>query len=443
MNERERIFELASCLIDDSPADDTEVCFREDEHNLTRFANNTIHQNVSVTDAQVLVRVAFGRKLGVAGSNSLESLADVLDQACEMARVSEDSPLYAGMPKPQEPKEVEAFDDATAGCDAAGRARRVKSVVEEAKRVGAAAAGALTTSAAQSAVVNSNGVRVFHRGTETRLNIVMTRGGGSAAAIRTGWRLADADDPAAAGLVAERAVRCGDPRDVDPGEYVVVLEPQAVGVLTEFLAYLGFNGKAYREKRSFMSGKLGLTVTGRLITILDDGLDVSGIPAPFDWEGVARKRITLIERGVATGMCFDTATAAAEKTVSTGHALPANSDFGPFPLNLFMSAGDSSVEQMIASTAKGLLVSNFHYANVAEPMRAVVTGMTRFGVFMIRDGKVSHPVKNLRFTQSVLEALDSACALTKERRLVEGIGGVMLVPGMKCESFNFTGKTEF
>lgn len=440
---KERIFELAGGLIKSSPADDTEVYFQEGDYHLTRFANNTIHQNVSLTNAEVLIRVAFGKKTGVASSNRLEDARRARDEACGIARVSEDSPTYVGLPLPQPVQEVNAFDEATAACDAMSRAERVRGVVEEAKRVGALAAGALTTSHAQTAVVNSKGLAVHHRGTEVRLNVVMMKGGGSGTTVRLGWKLSDLDERSAARHAAGRAVKTDRPRDIEPGEYAVVLEPQAVGVLTTYLAYVGFNGKAYHEKRSFMSGKLGFRVTGPLITIIDDGLDPAGIPTPFDGEGVPKRKVVFIEKGVATGMCYDTATAAAEHTQSTGHALVSSSSFGPVPVNLFVSPGDSTLERMIASAAKGLLVSSFHYANIVERMKVIVTGMTRFGVFLIRDGQIAHPVKNLRFTQNVLEAFESASALTAERQSVDGLGGAMLVPGMKCESFHFTGKTEF
>jgi len=441
--ERERIFELAAGLIEGSPADDTEVFFHESDSHLTRFANNTIHQNVSVTNAEVLVRVAFGRKLGVAGTNSLEGAKSALEEACAIARVSADSADYAGLPAPLPVKEVASFDDATAAATAADRARRVANVVAEAKRVDAVAAGALSTGVGQNAVVNSNGLRVHHLGTDAQVSMVMMKGGGSGTTVRLGWKLADVDELTAAKHVAERAVKTDAPQDIDPGEYAVVLEPQAVAVLVKFLAYVGFNGKAYHEKRSFMSGKLGFAVTGPLVTIVDDGLDPEGLPMPFDYEGVPKKKVTLIKKGVASAVCHDTATAAAEHTESTGHALPSNSSFGPMPLNLAMAPGDADLEAMITSTSKGLLVCNFHYTNVAERMRAVLTGMTRFGLFLIRDGEIAHPVKNLRFTQSVLDAFDTASMLTSDRQLVSGLGAGMLVPGMKCDAFNFTGKTEF
>jgi predicted Zn-dependent protease len=443
MIEKQKIFDMAGSLIKASPADDTEVYFREGDYHLTRFANNTIHQNVSLTDATVLIRVAFGRKVGVASSNRLEDAKRALDEACGIARVSADSTTYAGLPRPETPREVNAFDEATAGCDAMSRAERVKNVVDEAKRAGAVAAGALSTSSDQTAVVNSKGIVVHHRGTETRLNVVMMKGGGSGTAERMGWKLSNIDERAAARHVADRTVKTDRPQDIEPGEYAVVLEPEAVGVLMRFLAYAGLNGKACHEKQSFMSGKLGQEVTGRLITVTDDGLDPSGIPIPFDAEGTPKRKVVFIERGVATGMCYDTSTAAAEHTQSTGHALTSNQSFGPIPMNLFLAPGDSSLERMIASTTKGLLVSKFHYANIAEPMKVVVTGMTRFGLFLVRDGKIAHPVKNMRFTQNVLEAFESASALTAERQMMEGLGGAMLVPGMKCESFRFTGKTEF
>jgi predicted Zn-dependent protease len=292
-------------------------------------------------------------------------------------------------------------------------------------------------------VVNSKGVRVHHPDTAVELSIVMMQGGGSATVGRPGWRLDDLDARSTARTVAERAARADHPVDVEPGDYPVVLEPAAVGVLLKFLAYLGFSGKAYHEKRSFMWGKLGLRVTGDLITIADDAFETCLTPRPFDYEGVPKRRVTLIDRGVAAGVVHDTASAAAERTTSTGHALPANSSFGAMPLHLAMAAGESDLDAMIASTGRGLLVCNFHYANVAERMKTVVTGMTRFGLFLIEDGKVAQPVKNLRFTQSVLEAFESASALSSERRVVPGFGGGMLVPAMRCDAFTFSGKTEF
>jgi predicted Zn-dependent protease len=441
--EKQTVFELAESLIAASSADDTEVFFHESDRRLTRFANNAIHQNVSVTNAEVLIRVAFGRKIGIANSNSLADARRVLEEACEIAKVSADSPDYAGMPEPAAFREIECFDPTVADCSALERAQRAERVVNAARRVGAVAAGAFSTALGQTAILNSNGVAVHRTGTEVTLNVTMTKDGGSGSAHRLGWKLSDVDDVTAANHVAERAVRTDRPQAVKPGDYTVVLEPEAVGVLLRFLAHMGLNGKAYHEKRSFMSGKLGLRVTGPLITIVDDAADLAGIPMPFDFEGVPRERVVFIEKGIAKGMCFDTATASLQNTRSTGHALPAGSSFGPVPLNLFMAPGESSVDEMIRATKNGLLVCNFHYANVAERMKTVLTGMTRFGLFLIRDGEIAHPVKNLRFTQSILEAFDSASALTKDRQRVSGLGGAYVVPGMRCEDFRFTGKTEF
>ena len=160
---KDTAIELAAKLVKASPADETEVFFQDGDSSLTRFANNTIHQNVTVTNAQVLLRVAFGKKLGVAASNSLTDAKRALDEACAIARVSGESADFAGLPKHRLAKEVNAFDDATAGCDAAGRAERVKHVVDEAKRVGAVAAGAYSTEASQTVVVNSKGVSEIGR----------------------------------------------------------------------------------------------------------------------------------------------------------------------------------------------------------------------------------------------------------------------------------------
>lgn len=443
MMPKEDIFERAARLVEQSTADETEVYFHRDASNLTRFANNHIHQNVSVDNCEILFRVAFGKKVGVAGCNSLENAETTLEQACELAKLSEESPGYPGLGEPAEVQTIDALDQATADCSPAERADRVGKIISEAKTAGAVAAGALSTSVGQSAVVSSKGVQVHHAGTSARLSIVMMKDGGSATAKQAGIAISDINEQATAKSVAEKALQSCDPRDVEPGVYPVVLEPLAVSALVRFLAYVGFNGKAYNEKRSFATGKLGFPVTGKCITLWDDGTDPAGIPIPFDYEGVPKRKLPLMTRGVAARVCHDTRTAAIDNSQSTGHALPANTTVGPLPLNLFMAPGESSIDKMVASTEKGLLVSSFHYVNVAEPMKVVLTGMTRFGLFLIRDGKVAHPVKNLRFTQSVLEAFDRATALTKERQLMPGIGGVMLVPGMKCDTFTFTGTTEF
>jgi len=160
---------------------------------------------------------------------------------------------------------------------------------------------------------------------------------------------------------------------------------------------------------------------------------------PFDFEGVPRRKVVLIEDGIARAVVHDRTTAARAGVEPTGHALPPPATWGPYPMHLKLAPGDATTDEMIASTERGLLVTRFHYTNVAHPMRTEITGMTRDGTFLIENGKLTRGVKNLRFTQSVLAALSEAEMIGKTRRIAEGC----LVPALKVKRFRFSGATEF
>jgi predicted Zn-dependent protease len=203
---------------------------------------------------------------------------------------------------------------------------------------------------------------------------------------------------------------------------------------------------AMQEGRSFMCGRLGDKVAGDNITVWDDGYDLRGLALPFDAEGVPKQRVTLIENGVAKGVVYDSFTAGREEgQVSTGHSLPAPNNMGPIPINLFMAPGQASTRDMLASTERGIWVTRFHYTNPVDPVRAIFTGMTRDGTFLIENGQITRPLKNLRFTQGILEALSQADMLGAELKMIKSDYGnfSLCVPAAKINEFQFTGTTEF
>jgi len=206
---------------------------------------------------------------------------------------------------------------------------------------------------------------------------------------------------------------------------------------------MGFGAQSFCEGRSFMSGRIGLKLMHESVSIWDDGLDEDGIPSTFDMEGVPKQRVNLIENGIARGVVYDTYYAAKEGVKSTGHSLGPSYAGGPLPTNLFMAAGKSSLDEMIRSTERGLLVTRFHYTNIADPAHAVLTGLTRDGTFLVENGRISRPVRNLRFTESMTDAFSAVEALCAERSLEPAILGAILVPAVKISSFTFTGATEF
>lgn len=181
-----------------------------------------------------------------------------------------------------------------------------------------------------------------------------------------------------------------------------------------------------------------------LVSVWDDGLDPTGVPMPFDFEGVIKKRVDIVKEGVVVGPVYDRHTAYKAEVTSTGHALPpAFQVHSPMAINLFMAPGDSSVDEMIRSTDRGLYITRFWYTRLVHPRDAVVTGMTRDGVFMIENGELTYPVKNLRFTQSYIKALAEVEAVSRETRLMVGdfIKVAIRVPALKITTFNFTGTT--
>ncbi|MDR5683504.1 MAG: TldD/PmbA family protein [Armatimonadota bacterium] len=444
-----KIRELLSSAIARSPADETEVVLLSGDQALTRFANNTIHQNVAETDVSIAVRVAVGRHLGSAITNRpmADALGRAIDRATSVARLAPETADFPGLPEPQTPKPVRAFDDAVAGASARWRAERVREVLRLAQSSGAMAAGALCAGIAEVAVANSRGVFCYHAGTRARFNLVISKDGASGHAQRAAWRLDDLDFEGLARTAVQRALRARQPRPVEPGTYPVVLEPYAVQDIVGHLAFSGMGALAVQEGRSWMNGRLGDRAMSERITIIDDGCDTAGLPMPFDHEGVPKERVTIVDRGVPVGPVYDTTTAAKEGRRSTGHAVPRAwpefAAFGPLPVHLFVAAGDAAIEEMVQQVSRGLYVTRFWYTRLVHPRDCVVTGMTRDGVFWIEDGEIAYPVRNLRFTQGYVQALAAVNRVGADTWLLSGGFGSVRVPALSVSEFTFTGVTEF
>jgi len=165
------------------------------------------------------------------------------------------------------------------------------------------------------------------------------------------------------------------------------------------------------------------------------------LPIGFDFEGVPKQRLAMIERGVARAVVYDSFTANREGKTNTGHALPAPNTFGPYPTNLMMAAGEASREDLFKGIERGVYVTRFHYCNIVHPVRTLFTGMTRDGTFLIEHGELTTPVKSFRFTQSILETLTAVEAIGKQRVQVRDYTTVV-VPAIRSGKFNFTGLTQ-
>jgi predicted Zn-dependent protease len=438
LTERSNLKRFMDTLLERSSAEQTEVMVTEWDSALTRFANNGIHQNVAERNAQVRVRVVKDGRTGVASVNQMseQSAEDVLRRAINIAQLQPKGEVVP-MPGPAPSREVEAWSDATANATPEERADFVQAICRRADKSGLKAFGAYSTSAAQFAIANSLGVYHHHRGTQGTVNSVVMGEAGSGYADRGAIDVGELDKDELAEEVIDKAQRNQNAQPVEPGVYEVVLEEYAVAEMLEFMSFMGFSALAAQEERSFM--RLGERITGDAVTIWDDGLDPSGLPGPFDFEGVAKQRVNLITKGVASGLVYDMQTAQHAKRQSTGHGLPAPNTEGPFAVNLFMQPGNVPKAELASEIKRGIWVTRFWYVRVVHPKASIITGMTREGTFLIENGKIVRPVKDLRFTQSILDALNGTLALSHSTKLQIGeFIGANRVPAIRLKAFTFT-----
>jgi PmbA protein len=408
---------------------------------LTRFANNTIHQNVAETNTLLMARVDLDTRRGLATTSQLtdDAVRTVRDRAVELAQRAPRQSDRPSMPGPQQYRMIERWDQATADASAGERGNLVARALGQVERAGFTAAGYLTTSSAVAAMANSNDLTASMPSTFAEFSITVMAPGSS------GWAKVKA--PALSELAIERlteqAIRTAErglkPRELKAGNYPVILTPAAVADLVSFLAG-DFSGLAVLEQESCLTGKLGQQLFGSNITLFDDVTHPLQMGYPFDGEGVARQTVPLIERGTVRAFVYGLTSAKKAGVSPTGHGSAVEPD--DYPLNLVMQGGASSIDEMIASTDRGLFITRCWYIREVDPTTKIVTGMTRDGTFWIEGGKIAHGVRNLRFNQGLIAMLNDVEAMGPAVRAAgEEHDSCMIVPAMKIRHFRFTGNT--
>jgi predicted Zn-dependent protease len=430
-------------LAETAGATEAETLVVAGESALTRFANSEIHQNVASSEVFVNLRFVAGRRVGVAssGRTDAEGVRALVERAALIARNVEELADWGGLPEADGPDPLpEAWASGTAEASPELRAEGARAVIAAADAADVTAFGSFSTDVEAVAVANSRGIRAAERRTASQL-LTVTMGPDNGTGYAEACHVdATRIDAAAIGReAAELARTSARPVDLPPGDYPVVLDHYAMVDLTDMLGYLGFSALAVQEDRSFWEA--GKQVASPLVSLVDDGRHPDGLPAGFDAEGVPKQRLSLLDAGVCRDLAYDAATAARAGRRSTGHGLPAPNTYGPFPTNMSMAPGDASREELIGGLDRGLLVTRFHYTNPVHSKRLVITGMTRDGTFLVEDGRVVGPVRNLRFTMSYLDALANVEAVSRERRCLRGSMGGTLVPAVRLSSFSFTGAT--
>jgi predicted Zn-dependent protease len=441
---REQFEALAERLLRLSTADQTEVVAIGVDSSLTRFANSEIHQNVGERNVEIRVRALVGKRAGVATSNDLseESLSRLSSRAIEAAKRQPEGPELPDLVRPSAVQPVDAFVAETANCTPEQRARLVGVVCRLANEARLKASGACTTETTTVGLANSNRVRFHEVGTRAGLLTVVLDDEGSGYAEQMHRNVREIDAEALGREAVDKGVRTRNAERVEPGEYPVVLEAYAVAETLNYLSYMGFGGLSLLEGTSFFRGRVDQQVVDPRISVWDDAREPRCLPSAFDFEGTPRQRVDLIRNGVAAGVVHDRRTAARAGTESTGHALPAPNTFGPFASHLIMAPGNTPEAKLAEGIERGIWVTRFHYVNVVKSDQAVLTGLTRDGTFLIEHGEVTRPIKNLRFTQGILDAWSGLGALGAEQRLLEGWGGAVLAPSMRLGAFRFTGVSD-
>lgn len=376
---------------------------------------------------------------------SLEGLRRAAREAAELAR-AQTQPAGYEPPGPAPYPQVEAFDEATWNASPALRAELVRRAVAEANRLGFNASGALATGGDAIWIRTTRGVEAHFRRTLLRfVTVILGKEAGSGYAEFTSTRVGEFRPEEVAGRALEKAARSEKRLPLEPGEYPVVLEEPAVATLLGMLASMGFSARAVLENRSFFCQRFGEKMVSELVTVYDDALHPKTIPMPFDFEGVPKTRVYFFRGGVAAGVVHDSRTAKLMGTKSTGHALPpAAAGWSPLPTHLVMEPGTATDGELLSGLARGLLVTRFHYARTVDPMRGIMTMMTRDGTFLVEDGRIVAAVEDLRVTESGLRALALVQAVGRDLTLItggEGFGAT-LVPKLRIERFAFTGRTE-
>jgi len=444
MLKRERAKEIFKKVLKYSTADETEAFITSTSYSLTRFANNCIHQNVAEDGLNLSVRAVVNQRTARASTNKLDenSIRQVCEAALALARLRPPNPELLPMPGPQMYRSVDRFDAESAELGPQARAETVRVAIERAEKDGLTAAGVYSNGIQVTGLFNSRGLEAFHEETSSEFSITMLKEGSSGWAKKTSPSCLELEPEVLADRAAGKALENHDQQDIAPGRYTVILEPAAVLDLLGFL-FFDFGGLSVHEHRSCLTDRVGQKLFGENVNVRDDVFHPLQAGAPFDGEGVPRQRVNLVEKGTVSNLVYARATARKMGKTATGHGFSLPNEYGEAPMNIVMEGGRTSVDDMVKSTSRGLLVTRLWYIREVDPYQKILTGMTRDGTFWIEDGEVKHAVRNLRFNQSLFEMLNRVDAMGVPQRTAGEESFEMVVPAMKVNDFNFSSSTRY
>jgi PmbA protein len=431
-------------LAQSTEADETEVHVDEVDDSLTRFANNAIHQNVAERGLTVSIRTVVDGRTARATTNRIDedSLRGAIESSLSLAHSQPKDPRLMSMPGKQKYRKVNRFAAPTAALTPEDRARAVKQACDLAIENRQVAAGIFASGMSQSAMGNSRGLFAAYRETHAEFSVTMQESPAASWAKANACNVREFDPQRLAATASDKAHRALNAQELAPGKYTVILEPSAVLDVVGFLFY-DFSATALADKRSCLNDRMGKAIFGKNISVIDDAYHRLQLGAPFDGEGMPREKVALVHNGVPKNLVYSRASAKAAKKKPTGHGFLLPNEYGEAPMNLVFTGGTDSIEKMIASTDRGLLVTRLWYIREVDPYEKIMTGMTRDGLFLVERGKVTSAVKNFRFNQSLLDMLKNVEMMSPAVRATGEEAFEMVVPAMKVRDFHFSEVTKF
>ena len=424
---------------------DIEIVITQDIDNNSRFANNHMTQNQNSSTVNISLRVIKNKKQAKYSINQTddESIKNGIDEGIKLLALVPNEAENIDLPMPQPKNSVNRFNKATANFSANDRAKAIESVCQIASQNKLKASGLLENEVSVLAIGNSNNLFQYYPQSFASFSLTMTQDDAA-----SGWTKIIGTDIGKFNFidtskkVAKNTISAKDPIDIEPGHYTVILPAIAVSDLLGNL-WWSFTATSFKDKLSCFLDKLNKPVLGKNITIYDDVFNELQLGAPFDGEGVDTKKVLLVENGILKNLVYNRANAKFYNTEATGHSLPQPSTQGEYPSNIVMLGGDSTIEDMVSTTDRGILLTRVWYVREVDPTSKIVTGMTRDGTFLVENGKVTSAIKNLRFNESLIEMLNKVEMLGKPELIQGEESNPVVVPALKVAYFNFESATKF
>ncbi len=427
---------LLTKVLSYSKADECEANLSGEERGNIRYARNEVSTSGEISNQNLVVQSAFGKKVGTATIDEFDdaSLEKVVRRSEELARLAPENPEYVSVLGPQTYLKSVGFFDSTANTTPDARADAVMKSLQLTRDAKLVAAGFMEDRRGYQAMMNSKGLFAFYPSTNVNFSLtVRTDDGKGSGYVARGYSdIAKLDTAAATNIAIQKARGSADARALEPGKYTVILEPTAAAVLLENI-FFNMDARSADEGRSYFSKKGGLSRLGdkivdERVTIYSDPTHPELPASPWSQDGQAQAKTMWVEKGVVKNLSY-----------SRFWAQKKGKKALPGPNNVIMLGGTASLDEMIRSTQRGILVTKLWYIREVDPQTILLTGLTRDGTFYIENGKIKHPVKNFRFNESPIIMLNNLEALGKPERVVSTESDQnYLIPPMKIREFTFT-----